>query len=131
MRNIFRVAAPAMLGAMGLVAALGTAVPASAAQESSASGTEIAAYNCSAGYFCIYSGWNGGGARCQYRDNTPNTADRCSFIRQGKNVLSVWNGNGKKATYYTGTNYHHRVGSTKPGHGGNLQGSYQIRSIKF
>jgi hypothetical protein len=102
------------------VAALGGTPVASAAQ-----------FNCPAGYFCMYSGWGGGGARCAYRQNTRNTADNCSFIRAGRNVRSVWNGNGHTATYYRQTNFNGRVGSTKPGHGGNLMGTYQIRSIRF
>ncbi|WP_225978228.1 peptidase inhibitor family I36 protein [Gandjariella thermophila] len=116
---------PVVVAALGLAGALGATAPASAQS------APAAAYNCTPGYFCMYSGWKGGGHRCQYRDNTPNTADACSFIRAGEPVRSVWNGTGKTATYYTNTNYHHRVGSTKPGHGGNLQGDYQIRSIKF
>ena len=58
------------------------------------------------------------------------TADDCSFIRQGRNVRSLWNGTGHRVQYYTQTNYHARVGSTRPGAGGNLQGNYQIRSFK-
>jgi hypothetical protein len=108
------------LAAVAIAAALGVTPAASAAD-----------YNCTAGYFCMYSGWNGSGARCQYRDTTSNTADACSFIREGKNVLSVWNGNAHTTTYYKQTNFNDRVGSTKPGHGGNLMGTYQIRSLKF
>jgi hypothetical protein len=107
------------------------AVAATAAALGATPVASAAEYRCSAGYFCMYSGWNGGGARCQYRDSTRNTADACSFIREGRKVLSVWNGNGHTATYYTQTNFNGRVGSTKPGHGGNLMGTYQIRSIRF
>lgn len=90
-----------------------------------------AAYNCTAGYFCIYSDWDGGGTRCQWSQaSKANTADDCSFIRNGRNVRSVWNGTGRRKQYYTQTNYHSRVGSTPAGAGGNLQGSYQIRSFK-
>lgn len=90
-----------------------------------------AGYSCSPGYFCMYSGWNGTGTRCQYKQKTRDTAAACSFIRNGRNVRSVHNANRHTATYYTGTNYGHRIGSTKPSQYGNLQGSYQIRSIKF
>ncbi len=113
------------VASVALVAALG-AVPAA-----DASPTRAAAYTCSPGYFCIYSGWNGGGTRCQWsQSKKANTADDCSFIRKGKNVLSVWNRTGHRVQYYTQTNYHNRVGSTPAGKGGNLQGNYQIRSFK-
>jgi hypothetical protein len=59
-----------------------------------------------------------------------NTADNCSFIRAGKNVLSVWNGTGQRKQYYTGTNFHDRVGSTPAGAGGNLKGTYRIFSFQ-
>jgi hypothetical protein len=88
-------------------------------------------YNCTPAYFCIYSDWNGGGTRCQWQQSSKaNTADDCSFIQRGQNVRSVWNGTGHRVQYYTGTNYQSRVGSTPAGAGGNLQGSYQIRSFQ-
>ncbi|MFF4524931.1 peptidase inhibitor family I36 protein [Streptomyces bluensis] len=124
MRRIrsFAVAASALVTVLG-VAPAANATP--AAPESRA------AYNCSPGYFCIYSGWNGGGTRCQWSSaRRANTADDCSFIRRGQNVRSVWNGTGHRVQYYTGTNYQSRVGSTPAGRGGNLQGNYQIRSFK-
>lgn len=90
-----------------------------------------AAYNCTAGYFCIYSDWNGGGTRCQWSDKKrANTADDCSFIQRGQNVRSVWNSTDHRVQYYTSTNYNNRVGSTPSGQGGNLQGNYQIRSFQ-
>ncbi|MEU9763768.1 peptidase inhibitor family I36 protein [Streptomyces sp. NPDC047985] len=89
------------------------------------------AYNCTAGHFCIYSDWNGGGTRCQWSDKKrANTADNCSFIQRGQNVRSVWNSTDHRVQYYTNTNYNNRVGSTRSGRGGNLQGNYQIRSFR-
>ncbi|MYX08086.1 peptidase inhibitor [Streptomyces sp. SID8375] len=109
-------------------AAFGTAPTAQATPTESAG---LAAYNCSSGYFCIYSDWNGGGTRCQWSQaSKANTADDCSFIQRGQNVRSVWNNTGHRVQYYTQTNYHARVGSTPAHAGGNLQGSYQIRSFK-
>ncbi|MCW7984701.1 peptidase inhibitor [Streptomyces platensis subsp. clarensis] len=109
-------------------AAFGTAPTAQATPTESA---DLAAYNCSSGYFCIYSDWNGGGTRCQWSQaSKANTADDCSFIQRGQNVRSVWNNTGHRVQYYTQTNYHARVGSTPAHAGGNLQGSYQIRSFK-
>jgi hypothetical protein len=97
----------------------------------SASAGSAEAYSCSAGYFCMYSDWNGTGSRCQYSQRVSNTADLCSFIRAGSNVRSVYNRNSRTATYYTRTNYESRIGSTPSGGRGSLQGNYQIRSISF
>ncbi|MER0449951.1 peptidase inhibitor family I36 protein [Streptomyces sp. Edi4] len=116
------------VASVALVAALGVVPTATAAPSAPA---RAAAYNCSPGYFCIYSGWNGNGTRCQWsQSKLANTADNCSFIQKGKNVLSVRNRTGHRVQYYTQTNYHARVGSTPSGGRGNLQGSYQIRSFK-
>ncbi|AIA08312.1 peptidase inhibitor family I36 protein [Streptomyces noursei] len=111
-----------------LAVAFGIAPTATAAH---AAPTHRASYHCDPGHFCIYSGWNGGGTRCQWSQRSKaNTADDCSFIRRGQHVRSLWNGTGHRVQYYTQTNYHGRVGSTKAGAGGNLQGNYQIRSFK-
>ncbi|MEU5273586.1 peptidase inhibitor family I36 protein [Streptomyces hygroscopicus] len=129
------------IASLAFAAALGTApaataaatAPAAPATENSApaTGNSAAAFRCDPGHFCIYSGWSGGGSRCQWTaQKVANTADQCSFIRNGKKVLSVWNGTGHRVQYYKQTNYNARVGSTAAGHGGNLQGSYQIRSFK-
>lgn len=118
------------LAALTFVAAMGV-TPSAGAHGVPSRPAGPNSFQCGAGYFCVYSGWDGGGSRCQYRSDTANTADNCAFIRAGKNVLSVWNGNHDKATYYKQTNYRGRVGSTPSGRGGNLMGSYQIRSIKF
>ncbi|MEV4342126.1 peptidase inhibitor family I36 protein [Streptomyces sp. NPDC049590] len=119
------------LASLAVTAALGTAPVASATAQAPAGTRAAAAFHCDPGHFCIYSGWDGGGTRCQWTaEKVANTADLCSFIRNGKNVLSLWNGTGHRVQYYTQTNYNARVGSTAAGHGGNLQGSYQIRSFK-
>ncbi|MDH6580262.1 peptidase inhibitor family I36 protein [Kitasatospora sp. MAP5-34] len=117
-----------VIATVALVAAFGTVPIATAAPTAPA---HLASFNCNPGKFCIYSDWDGGGTRCQWaQDEVANTADACSFIRNGRPVRSVWNGTGHRVQYYTQTNYHARVGSTRPGHGGNLMGSYQIRSFK-
>ncbi|ANH95152.1 peptidase inhibitor family I36 protein [Streptomyces sp. NPDC058319] len=123
---------PIALASLAFAAALGTAPAATAAVSAApAAVVSAASYHCDPGHFCIYSGWDGGGSRCQWTaEKVANTADKCSFIRNGKKVLSLWNGTGHRVQYYTQTNYHARVGSTAAGHGGNLQGSYQIRSFK-
>ncbi|MFH8803898.1 peptidase inhibitor family I36 protein [Streptomyces sp. NPDC017936] len=120
------------VASVALAAALGTATPATSAPAAPATGgAAAAAFRCDPGHFCIYSDWDGGGTRCQWTsEKVANTADLCSFIRNGKNVRSVWNGTGHRVQYYTQTNFNARVGSTAAGHGGNLQGTYQIRSFK-
>lgn len=121
MRRITSLAA----AGFSLAVVLGSA-PLVAAAES-----QPAAYTCNSGNFCIYSGWNGGGERCEFPDSQrANTADNCGFIQRGLNVLSVWNGKNNRVQYYTQTNYNARVGSTPGGQGGNLMGNYQIRSFK-
>ncbi|MEU6328381.1 peptidase inhibitor family I36 protein [Streptomyces sp. NPDC047049] len=114
-----------VVAAAALTAALGTVPTATATP------TASPRFHCTSGYFCIYSDWNGGGTRCQWSQSSKaNTADDCSFIQRGQNVRSVWNNTRHRVQYYTQTNYHARVGSTPSGAGGNLQGSYQIRSFK-
>ena len=120
---------PSLAVAAAALAALFGAAPVAAAAPAAPSSP--ASYSCSPGDLCIYSGWNGGGARCQWADaRRANTADDCPFIQTGQKVRSLWNGTGHRVQYYTGTNYHSRVGSTHAGSGGNLQGSYQIRSFQ-
>ncbi|MDN3262028.1 peptidase inhibitor family I36 protein [Streptomyces sp. CSDS2] len=119
------------IASLAVVAALGTAPAASATAPAPAGPSSAAAFRCDPGRFCIYSGWDGGGTRCQWAsERVANTADLCSFIRNGRNVLSVWNGTGHRVQYYTQTNFNNRVGSTAAGHGGNLMGTYQIRSFQ-
>ncbi|OIJ92666.1 peptidase inhibitor family I36 protein [Streptomyces colonosanans] len=117
------------LASVALVAALGAVPAAAATPTTTAHRTDFD--NCAPGHFCIYSAYKGKGTRCQWQQpSKANTADDCSFIRRGQKVLSVWNGTGHRVQYYTQTNYHNRVGSTRAGAGGNLMGSYQIRSFK-
>lgn len=122
----FAVASVALATTFGAVPAVVAAPAATTAPARTA-----AAYNCTPGYFCIYSGWKGSGTRCQWKQKQKaNTADDCSFIRRGQNVRSVWNSTGHRVQYYKSTNYKNRVGSTPAGAGGNLMGTYQIRSFK-
>ncbi|WP_406381585.1 peptidase inhibitor family I36 protein [Streptomyces sp. NBC_01618] len=136
MNRITALAVTSIALALGLgtgPAAAGAAENAGNAVDTGTAAVESAraSYSCSPGYFCIYSDWNGGGTRCQWSDKKrANTADDCSFIQRGQNVRSVWNATGHRVQYYTQTNYNARVGSTPAGSGGNLQGSYQIRSFK-
>ncbi|WP_432039817.1 peptidase inhibitor family I36 protein [Streptomyces cucumeris] len=112
----------AMVSVSGL-AAIGLAPPAAAAPAP-------AAPNCPTGYFCIFSGADYSGERCVWAtDSRPDTVG-CGFIRAGRNVLSVANSTGHRKQYYKGVSYQDRIGSTAAGTGGNLAGTYQIRSFR-
>ncbi|GGP93969.1 peptidase inhibitor family I36 protein [Streptomyces melanogenes] len=115
-----------------LAAVLG-GVPAWAAPTPAAPTAAAAAYSCDPGYFCMYSGWNGTGERCQYwQGEKRDTADDCGFVQRRWNTLSAYNFTGHRVQYYSGNNHSSRtrVGSSQPNERGNLQGSYQIRSMK-
>ncbi|MET9562521.1 peptidase inhibitor family I36 protein [Streptomyces tauricus] len=115
-----------------LAAVLG-GVPAGAAATPAAPTAAAAAYSCDPGYFCMYSGWNGTGERCQYYlGEKRDTVDDCDFIQRRQYTLSVYNRVSRRVQYYSGNNHNPdtRVGSEQPGDYGNLQGSYQIRSMK-
>ncbi|NEC33811.1 peptidase inhibitor family I36 protein [Streptomyces rubrogriseus] len=109
-------------GAVGLV--LGAMAPMAAA-----SGRQ-AAYTCSAGYFCLYTGQDGSGSRCQFSERTADTAVYCSWGAT-TNVRSVYNNSDYTVTFYKTVNFNNRVGSTAPHSGGNLTGTYQIRSLTW
>ncbi|AXG82019.1 peptidase inhibitor family I36 protein [Streptomyces paludis] len=85
---------------------------------------------CVHGKFCIYSGWDGGGSSCQWVPDQPNTASGCPFIQRGAVVKSVANETGKTIKFYKNTNYKNKIGSSKAGTRGNLEGNYSIRSFK-
>ncbi|MFJ6657568.1 peptidase inhibitor family I36 protein [Streptomyces sp. NPDC091377] len=123
MKRITAFAAASIL----LTGALGIGSTATAATDA----PSVAAYsNCVHGKYCIYSGWDGGGSSCQWVPDQPNTATGCPFIQRGAVVKSVWNATGKKVKIYKNTNYENKIGSTKAGTGGNLEGNYAIRSFK-
>ncbi|MGW0787481.1 peptidase inhibitor family I36 protein [Streptomyces sp. NPDC002911] len=131
MNRITALAAAAVVLAFGLGTAPVSATDAGKPAVREAAAPSAAFARCSHGYFCAFDGWNGEGTRCQWSAaKMKNTADNCSFIRDGKNVRSVWNKTEHRVQYYTNTNFKSRVGSTLAGQGGNLQGSYQIRSFK-
>ncbi len=115
----------AIAGAAGLV--LGAVAPVAAA-----SGQRAATgFSCSADYFCMYTGKDGTGSRCQFRDRTEDTAVECSWAAS-TNVKSVFNNSTfGNVTFYKTVRFNNRVGSTAPLSGGNLTGTYQIRSLTW
>ncbi|MGW4380402.1 peptidase inhibitor family I36 protein [Kitasatospora sp. NPDC004531] len=131
---MYRRVVPALVAGL-ITTLLGFASPAAATTTDTAATSHAAAVKsygrCPSGYFCIYSDWDGGGTQCAWSSSrVANTADMCSFIRNGYNVRSVANKTNHRVQYYTGTNYNNRVGSTGSGGSGNLMGSYQIRSFR-
>ncbi|MFF8286797.1 peptidase inhibitor family I36 protein [Streptomyces albus] len=118
LRGVLAVAgAGLMLGAMAPVAA--------------ASGQQAAAYRCSPGYFCLYTGEGGSGLRCQFSERTEDTARECSWAAS-TNVKSVYNNSeAGTVTFYRSVNFGDRVGSTRALSGGNLTGTYKIRSLTW
>jgi hypothetical protein len=116
-----------------LTTAPSTAAPAPVAWDS-VTGAPLAAWDCSRGNVCFWTGSNGTGSRCMW-----DTADAdwtagavtCSWATT-RVVKSVWNrGEIKRLTgvaYYLKANYVNRVGCTARGDRGNLAGTYYVRS---
>ncbi|MFL6122180.1 peptidase inhibitor family I36 protein [Actinophytocola sp.] len=121
-------AAPAAAGAT-TVAPAGTAVD-------DETGAELAAWSCSSGNVCFYTGPDGTGSRCMWSVADPDWATGsivCSWART-TNVKSVWNRGTSSASgvaFYSGTNYSGRIGCTRQGQSGNLAGTYKVRSHQW
>ncbi|GAA2580396.1 peptidase inhibitor family I36 protein [Streptomyces violaceus] len=94
------------------------------------------AVNCATGDICFWTGANFTGSKCAWDAADPdwqNGAIKCSWAAT-TNVKSVWNagtGDYSGVAYYKGANYTDRVGCTRQQHGGNLAGTYKVRSHKW
>jgi hypothetical protein len=98
----------------------------------SSGGETTAAYDCSAGYICFYTGRNGTGRRCMYSMSNPSPHDICSWSLNKPN--SVRNRTKYRVHYYTRSASPcspGRIGSTLAGNRGNLAGDYNIRCLRF
>ena len=119
--------------AMSVAAVTSLALPASAAQAAPAS---AAAVDCASGHICFWTGANFTGSKCSWDVADPDWqggAVRCSWAAT-TNVKSVWNagtGDFSGVAYYRGANYSDRVGCTRQQHGGNLAGTYKVRSHQW
>ncbi|MEU4462457.1 peptidase inhibitor family I36 protein [Streptomyces sp. NPDC024017] len=108
------------------------AVPSSA----SAAPAAPAAVDCASGHICFWTGANFTGSKCAWDVADPDWqsgAVRCSWAAT-TNVKSVWNAGTSSSTgvaYYRGANYSDRVGCTRQQHGGNLAGTYKVRSHRW
>ncbi|MCH0564138.1 MULTISPECIES: peptidase inhibitor family I36 protein [unclassified Streptomyces] len=118
--------------AVSAAAATALAVPTSA----SAAPDTATSVDCASGDVCFWTGFNFTGKRCAWSVADPdwqNGAIRCSWAAT-ENVKSVWNagtGNYSGVAYYTGANYSNRIGCTRQQQGGNLAGTYKVRSHKW
>ncbi|MCC3655337.1 MULTISPECIES: peptidase inhibitor family I36 protein [Streptomyces] len=124
-----------LLAAFTLSAAAATAfvLPASSATAAPAA---PAAVDCATGDVCFWTGYDFTGKKCAWDIADPdwqNGAVKCSWAAT-TNVKSVWNagtGSYSGVAYYKGANYTDRVGCTRNQHGGNLAGTYKVRSHKW
>ncbi|WP_234325728.1 peptidase inhibitor family I36 protein [Streptomyces sp. NRRL S-146] len=92
--------------------------------------------DCASGHICFWTGANFTGSKCAWDVADPDWqsgAVRCSWAAT-TNVKSVWNAGTSSSTgvaYYRGANYSDRVGCTRQQHGGNLAGTYKVRSHRW
>ncbi|MGW0827267.1 peptidase inhibitor family I36 protein [Streptomyces sp. NPDC002845] len=95
-----------------------------------------AAVNCPSRYVCFWTGPNFTGSKCQWDVADPDWRGgsiRCSWSAT-RNVKSVFNAGTSSATgvaCYSGANYVNRKGCTRQQHGGNLAGTYKLRSHRW
>ncbi|WP_033326168.1 peptidase inhibitor family I36 protein [Streptomyces yerevanensis] len=117
--------------AMSVAAVASFALPASTAQAAPA------AVDCQSGDVCFWTGPNFTGSKCSWNEadmDWRGGSVRCSWSAT-HNVKSVWNaGTSSRFTgvvYYKGANGDDRAGCTRQQHGGNLAGTYKLRSHEW
>jgi hypothetical protein len=117
--------------------AAATAVVLAAAGVADAAPATSPKASCPSGYVCFYTGKDYTGSKCQWDVQDPDWTSgtyKCSWATTS-NVKSVWNaGTDSSLTgvvYYLQKNYSDRVGCTRQGHGGNLQGTYKVLSHRW
>ncbi|MFE3407205.1 peptidase inhibitor family I36 protein [Streptomyces mirabilis] len=118
--------------AVSAAAATTLALPASA----SAAPASAAAVDCASGDVCFWTGFNFTGSKCSWSVADPDWqsgAIKCSWAAT-TNVKSVWNagtGSYSGVAFYANTNYNGRIGCTRQQQGGNLAGTYKVRSHQW
>jgi hypothetical protein len=103
-----------------------------------ATGRQLRAWECNTYHICFWTGTNGTGSRCMWDIADPDWAGGavvCSWALS-RNVASVMNRGTSSdgstgVAYYTQANYGSRIGCTRNQHGGNLAGTYKLRSHKW
>lgn len=86
--------------------------------------------SCSSGEICFYTGPNGTGNKCTWRDfdeDWQSGGTICSWAALS-NVCSVANKTGSRIEYFQDAYYQRRIGSTLNNGQGNLQCTYRLRS---
>jgi hypothetical protein len=130
------VAIAAAAATAAVLAAPGSAQASQSAPVVSKADLARAAVSCPSGYVCFWTGSNFTGSKCQWDVADPDWQGgsiRCSWSATS-NVKSVFNAGTSSATgvaYYGGANYVDRKGCTRQQHGGNLAGTYKVRSHRW
>ncbi|MFI9808619.1 peptidase inhibitor family I36 protein [Streptomyces sp. NPDC052301] len=119
------------------VAAAAVAVVVAAPGTATAAPKAAVKDSCPSGFVCFYRYKDWKGTPCKWDVQDPDWTSgtyKCSWATKN-NVMSVWNaGTDPSLTgvaYYLKKNYGDRVGCTRQGHGGNLQGSYKVLSHRW
>ncbi|MGA4843623.1 peptidase inhibitor family I36 protein [Streptomyces sp. G45] len=124
-------AAAVALALPGTAVAAATATAASTQEKTPPSAP---AWSCSSGYVCFYTGLNGTGQRCQWRDASTDHRRDCSWAARTK-VKSIWNrgtsGSFSGVTYYRSTGYRGPIDCVRQGDRGNLRPFYIVLSHKW
>lgn len=135
------VATPAVAGpggAAGTAAGHGSASVQAVATWDARTGARLDPWECSTYNICFFTGRNGTGSRCTWDVADADWAGgavRCSWALT-TNVASVMNlgtsdDGSTGVAFYRGTNYTTRAGCIRNQHGGNLAGTYKLRSHKW
>ncbi|WP_405554917.1 peptidase inhibitor family I36 protein [Streptomyces sp. NBC_01171] len=132
-RSVVAAAAVATAALTFILPNSASAAPAALAQPSAA---QLAAVDCAQGDVCFWSDFNFTGSKCAWDVADPDWqggAVKCSWAAT-TNVRSVFNagtGSSSGVAFYSGTNYSGRIGCTRNQQGGNLAGTYKVRSHKW
>ena len=102
-------------------------------------GKSLLAWECDWGNVCFWPEYNGVGSRCMWSVDDPywtSGSITCSWaanwnVRSVMNMKPANSGGGIGVIYYKSSNYSNRAGCTKPEQGGNLAGTYQLRSHRW
>ncbi|MFE7269077.1 peptidase inhibitor family I36 protein [Streptomyces sp. NPDC057623] len=115
--------------------AAGAAVAATLALPGTASAA--APSGCSEKHVCFYTGKDYSGKVCMWSAADPDWQEgaiKCSWAKDSV-VKSIYNNgtssNWSGVAYYLEDDYEDRVGCTKQGKGGNLAGTYKVRSHQW
>jgi hypothetical protein len=137
--QVLAVALTLMFAVQPAVAAAAPDEPVASAAWDDRTGESLQAWECDWGNVCFWPEYNGAGARCMWSVDDPywtSGSVTCSWaanwnVRSVMNMKPANSGGGIGVIYYKKSDYNDRVGCTKPEHGGNLAGTYQLRSHRW